>query len=137
MKTKSIRPPISEDLYSDWSLSKPLHLSKKDDRYKAHLDQLKQHGFSDSETWSLYSVMCDFILPRLTRFKDIVPNHPSKITLEEWKIIIDKMRFSFYYAKNRDEDEFTDKFEDERQADYEQYEEGMQLFSKWFQHLWW
>lgn len=131
------RPPISENLSSDWSLSKPLYLTKKDERYHAHLDQLKKHGFSDSETWSLYSVLCDFILPRLTRFRDIVPNYPHGITLEEWKIIIDKIRFSFYYSKNRDEDEFYNKLDDERQLDYQRYEEGMQLFAKWFQHLWW
>ena len=113
---------------SRWSLKTPLYLTKKDKRFKRHKSQLKTNGFSDSETWSLDSVVAEFVLPRLKRFKEVSNGFPMGLTEKQWDAILDKMIFAF---------EFHLKEEPKENADYERFDEGMQLFGKWFHHLWW
>jgi hypothetical protein len=88
-------------LHSKWSVKKPLYITKKDKRYAKHLKQLKERGFSDTETWSLYSVLSDFILPRLKRFKEVTNGFPSTgdMTMEKWYEILDKMIFAFEWSR--------------------------------------
>ena len=50
--------------------------------------------------------------------------------MEEWHQILDKIIFSFKLVQLDDE-------EDGIRNRYNEYEEGMQLFSKWFLHLCW
>ena len=128
---------LSKKLQSAWSLKKPLYLDKKDKRYPRHLKQLKSNGFSDSETWGLYEVIIDFILPRLIRFKEVNNGYPAGMTQEEWDNIIDKMIFSFQWFKDDDKFLHTTMNVDERAAGERKYEEGIDLFAKYFRYLWW
>jgi len=126
------RPKLKQT--SRWSLKTPMLLEKKDKRYKSHVAQLKKNGFSDSETWSLDSTVAEFIIPRLKRFKEVQNGFPAGLTEKSWDVIVDKIIFAFEFHLIRDE------WSDNKlgfDAAYEKYEEGMQLFAKWFHHLWW
>ena len=127
---------MSSKLKSRWSLKSPLYLEKTDKRYARHVKQLKKHGFSDSETWGLDSVIVEFVLPRLIRFKEIHNGFPGgcDMTEQKWEEILDKMIFAFeFYSMKDDWSENKPGFD----LDYQEYEEGMRLFAKWLPHLWW
>jgi len=124
---------------SRWSLKKPLFVEESDIRYTRHLKQLQRNGFSDAETWALDSVIAEFILPRLIRFKEVNNGFPGDedMTSEKWDAILDQMIFAFNWSLHC-EDEKYDKLTKEDQAKmWQWYEEGMRLFAKWFRHLWW
>lgn len=99
--------------------------------------QKKKHGiptFKDSEVWDLDIVLAQYILPRLKRFKKVnVNSHPGTLSsLEEWHEIIDKMIWSFERIVNDDWAYETNR----RKEQVPRYEEGMQLFAKYFLDLW-
>jgi hypothetical protein len=125
------RPELST---SEWSLQKPLHVESSDVGYDHHVKQLRQRGFSDSETWSLDVVISKFILPRLKRFKEVNNGYPGHLTPEGWNEIIDKMIFAFEFNITMDEWSSNKEGFD---AEVAKYEEGMQLFAKYFRDLWW
>ena len=124
---------------SRWSLKKPLYLEKTDKRYKRHVKELKKFGFSDSETWSLDSVVSEFVLPRLKRFKEIVIDycHPGGIDEKEWEKILDQMIFAFEWNLTCDNDKNIDLDEKAQKANWDKYIKGMELFAKHFRELWW
>jgi hypothetical protein len=123
---------------SEWSLKKPLYLDKKDKRYSKHLKQLKTYGFSDGETWSLDSVICRFILPRLIRFREIAGGYPGgEMTRQKWDETLDKMIFSFDWSVNCDKEIYSKISQHALEQNWKKYEEGMALFAKWFRQLWW
>jgi len=126
-----------------WRLKKPMYLEKTDERYKNHVKQLKELGFSNSETWSLDGVISMFILPRLVKFRNIGAAFPyaddngEHMTMEKWTVILDKMIFAFEWNLTFEERE-NDKLSDEvREANWKRYQEGLDLFAKWFRALWW
>lgn len=124
---------------SKWSLKEPLFLDKTDDRYKDQLKQLKEDGFSDTETWSLYTTMAEFILPRLRRFKEITPAYPMGSSMEKWQEQLGEMIFAFEWTLA--EDEMTEEYqalnEEDKKANWERHEAGMALFGEAFMGLWW
>jgi len=124
---------------SKWSLKKPLYLEKDDKRYKDHVNQLKVDGFSDAETWSLDSVIAEFVLPRLKRFKDIHAAHPADLTEDEWKEKLDEMIYAFDWVLKSDEmdDDYMKLSNEELKLNWKRHEKGMKLFSKHFTNLWW
>jgi len=122
---------------SKWSLKKPLYLKKTDKRYKNHVKQLKERGFSSAETWALDSVICEFVLPRLKRFREITISYPPNLTPEKWNDIIDKMIFAFDWSLMCEEDDYYNLDEETKKANWEKYTEGMKLFAEYFRDLWW
>src|ERR1035437_5017530 len=83
---------------SEWSTKKPLLIEKdRDKRYRHYAKQLKKDGFCDSETWNLFTVIAKFTLPRLIRFREIVPSYPMGRTPEQWHSLLDDMIWSFKY----------------------------------------
>jgi len=99
---------------------------KDDDREIEYSKQRKTMGFDESETWSLCDTISNFIIPRLQFFHDYVPTVKG-----EWKTEINKMLIAFkLVARDNGGQIFTD---EEKQ----QLEEGMELFKKYFLHLWW
>jgi hypothetical protein len=131
MKKKDI---MKQKLTSRWSLKQPLYLEKNDKRYKAHAKELKENGFSHAETWGLNSVIAEFILPRLKRFKEVTNGYPMGLIEDQWNDILDKMIFAFdwvltYEDKNLSDEEIKDGFK--------KFDEGMELFSENFMDLWW
>ena len=135
-----MKKKTSEKLSSKWSVKAPLYIDKTDKRYSRHLKMLKECGFSDTETWSLYSVLSEFVLPRLKRFKKITNGFPSvptsmgDMTMDKWYEILDKIIFAFDWALTSD-----DMFENKKEYmnGWKKYKEGMELFAEYFRDLWW
>lgn len=121
---------------SNWSLKAPMYIDKKDKRYAKNAKQLKNRGFSDTETWSLYSPIAEFILPRLIRFRKITRSYPMGLTEEKWDAMLGEMIFAFDWALTSDE-KSVKMTKDEELSAYKRYDAGMDLFAKWFRGLWW
>lgn len=85
-------------------------------------------GWDDSETWNLDFTFAKYILPRLIEFKKLSNGIPYPYSKEEWGIVLDKMIFSFQYIVAERE---TTK------ENHETIQEGIDLFAKNFQSLWW
>ena len=130
---------MNKDLKSRWSLKNPLYVEKTDKRYARYVKQIKKHGFSDAETWELDSVICQFILPRLIRFREIANGFPGggDMTSEKWDAIIGQMIFAFEWSLHHEDDKYDHLSEQERKTNWLRYEVGMNQFAKWFRHLWW
>lgn len=128
---------LSKKLHSDWSVKKPLYLNKKDKRYSRYVKQLKTNGFSDTETWGLYSVITQFVLPRLIRFKEITCAYPTDLTSEQWNEILDKMIFAFQWIEEDASDYYFKLSNGQRNENDKKCEEGLKLFAEYFRGLWW
>ena len=99
-------------------------------RYLLHIYQYWTRGFSDRITWNLDKEMAKFVLPRLKRYKEITPCHPSKLTEEEWNEKLDKMIRAFELILRDYEHELT-------KEEFFEVQDGMLQFGWWYQHLWW
>ena len=99
-----------------------------DKREEKFLKQRLEMGFDESETWSLYTTISNFITPRLKKFKEVNCAYPPELTPEEWDNILDKMIRSFEIANNSD-------YMTEEQSD--EFREGFNLFNEYFFALWW
>jgi len=135
---KAKKKSKKKEKLSKWSLKKPMYIDKTDKRYEKYLKQLKDTGFSDTETWNLLGVIAEFILPRLKRFREIANGHPGVLTEAKWNKILDKMIFSFEWTLV-DSDDFTHEHSTDKQLErgWKRYEEGMELFREYFMALWW
>lgn len=114
-----------------------MYVAKTDKRYKHHVKELKKYGFSNAETWSLYNVVAEFILPRLKLFRKVSIAYPMGLSMNKWRKILDKMIFAFEWADQYDKIEHLDMPEKESKANWEKYEEGLTLFKEHFMDLWW
>ncbi|MBR4315909.1 MAG: hypothetical protein IKP65_02920 [Alphaproteobacteria bacterium] len=120
--------------FYEWN--KPFYLiNKKDKRAKKFKNQKEKHGFSDDETWSLYTSTVLFFLPRIKRFKKIIEDlrmHPASLNEQEWIDILNKIVNSFELMFKEDINGKNITKEEQ-----EQINEGLDLFGKYFQDLWW
>jgi hypothetical protein len=131
---------MRKNLKSKWSTKNPFYVKTNGKNYDKYVKQLRAKGFSDTETWGLNAVIAEFILPRLIRFKELNNGFPGGIdgmTMETWKSILDKMIFAFEWSLNNEDKKYDNLTEAERLANWGKYQEGMDLFSKWFNNLWW
>ena len=87
----------------------------------------KNHMYQD--TWSLDYYIAKFILPRLKLFKKVERGYPCDLKLiDEWHDILDKMIAAFEILAT---DEWNT--QDEQKI----VDEGLDLFRKYYQDLWW
>lgn len=121
---------------------------------------LKQHNkyVNPRECWNLDITISNFVLPRLKVFKkdnNGYPGYGDADTPEKWDEILDKMILGFEYViasddwwlydpkynyldclfEKQDEIERNCIIENNRRQAV--IKEGLQLFAKYFQHLWW
>ncbi|MBQ2542914.1 MAG: hypothetical protein II554_06120 [Bacteroidales bacterium] len=87
-------------------------------------DEIAKDGFEYDDLYNLDCSICELIAPRLKRFKELEPGCPCDMSFEEWQGILDKMIWSFENYRNSDE------------ADENRVNEGLDLFHKYFQNLW-
>lgn len=93
--------------------------------------QREERGCDDTETWSLFTTISDFIYPRLIAFKEYKCDYPINLTPENWDEILDKMIFAFKF--------YSDEYKRKKPASNEtiqKVQEGMDLFVKYFRDLW-
>jgi hypothetical protein len=105
-----------------------------DDRKERFKKQRLERGFDDSEMWSLYGTISQFILPRLKDYRECIEEfgiHPGGLkNTAKWLELLDKMILAFDLLVTRDSsgmdnDEFDKKID-----------EGLKTFTKWFSALW-
>jgi hypothetical protein len=97
-------------------------------RYLRHWWQRRYRGWDDSELWDLDETIAQFIAPRLRRFSELCASHPSDLSFEEWKERLALMQKAFeWYADGR---------QYECLPDPTWLEEGLALFSKYYDQLW-
>ena len=106
-------------------------------------------GFDDSEVWNLDLTIAKFVLPRIERLKKTFAGYPGFLKNEnEWKEILEKICKAFRLYINCDNDCIEDlrtinllhgdDKPDELEKilkDHEDYEEGMNLFFKYWKWL--
>ncbi|OSA95689.1 UNVERIFIED_ORG: hypothetical protein B2H93_04525 [Clostridium botulinum] len=100
----------------------------------------KKNGLSkiqNSELWDLDLTIINFILPRLIKFKKInINSHPIKCdSIENWHKIIDKMIWSFQFAKDVSRLNYSNEYRKDS-TNWNKYNEGMDLFKKYLLDLW-
>ena len=111
---------------------------------------LKQHNkyVNPRDTWNLDHTIASFILPRLKLFKKLgngYPGHGEMDTPEKWNKALDKMINAFeliatadtYYGLWDIEKNTYAEVKPLLEQKQTEVEEGLQLFAKWFQSLWW
>lgn len=123
-----------------------------------------RYGVSNEECWSLDHTITRFILPRLKHFKNMKRHaYPGDITPEEWESILDELIWTFEYMSddgetanpfpnlwkpNEDGKSYLGRERTEEEKELyrvwdvkhkeleERKEKGLQLFVKYYQHLW-
>ena len=83
-----------------------------------------------SDTYSLYYTLALLITPCLKEFISFKKGYPSGISSEEWDLILNKMLWSFQEILKDEPTDFDEKY-------CEKIQEGLDLFGKWYLHLWW
>ena len=84
--------------------------------------------YLDEDLWNLDKTICKFVLPRLKEFKRQSPCHPNDIEYDEWTQKLDKMIEAF---------ELSSTYDILNNEDNKKVEDGLLLFAKYFQCLWW
>ncbi len=100
-------------------------LKIKDPRRNLYRQQRKERGFDNSELWSLDMTIIEFTLPRLKAFRDYTKSFPIDDDIksfQDWQLIIDKMIYGM--------EKYIDDTWDTEAV------EGIDLFLKYFRHLW-
>jgi hypothetical protein len=102
-------------------------LPKKDKRQARWKKQRKKRGFDDTELWNLNTTIATFILPRLKAFRKGSHGYPYALkNVEAWNKILDQMIEGFeQYVQD-----------DINKIDYEKTNKALDLFSEWFNALW-
>ena len=100
----------------------------------------KKKGLSkiqDNECWSLDLTIIKFILPRLKKFKEInINSYPNECgNIENWHKIIDKIIWSFQFALDVAELNYSSKYR-LNENNWSKYNEGMDLFKEYLLDLW-
>lgn len=99
----------------------------------------------DSELWNFDVTICDWIVPRLKRFKQINCACPGKApmdTPEAWDEALDKMIRGFELLRDDLVDKYyyvgcsLDNVMAKAERDRIEAKEGLQLFVDWFESLW-
>ena len=100
----------------------------------------KKKGLSkiqNKELWDLDYTLIKFILPRLEKFKKVNQmSYPKNCdSLEDWHKIIDKMIWSFQFAFDVIQYNYSTEY---RTSEYNwnKYYEGMDLFKEYLMDLW-
>ena len=118
-------------------------------RWDKFTKQRLECGFDDSEVWNLDLTIAKFVLPRIERLKKTFAGYPAFLNSEgEWKKILEKICKAFRLYINCDNDCIEDlktinllhgdDKPDELEKilkDHEDYEEGMNLFFKYWTWL--
>lgn len=134
---KKVTKKTDPNRVSKWKLTKPPFIKLTDKRYARQKKQLQERGFSDSETWALDSIICQFILPRLIRFKEVHGGIPIGLTEENWNTILDQMIFAFDWSLNHEGDKYKNLSKKEESQNWIKYNVGIKKFAEYFRDLWW
>ena len=98
---------------------------KREDRLRDYNNATRE------ETWNLDQTIAKFIIPRLKLFKEVTDCYPGQFErAEEWNVVLDKMLDAFSIVSEKTASERSD-------SETKIVEEGLDLFRKHFNDLWW
>ena len=84
----------------------------------------------DYEVWDLDDAIVRFVLPRLKLLRKDINGYPESVgSSEKWEETLDKIIWSF----EQDRDWYTRTY---NKVDNERYEEGIELFGKYWRQFW-
>ena len=98
------------------------------DSYDERLKELEE--FNELDIYSLRDSVAHFLAPRLRYMADTLTGTPHELEPEEWRAILNKMADAFELAEHWDEIQVVN-YENELRI-----QEGLQLFARWYMHLW-
>lgn len=113
-----------------------------DSRHWKWFWQRRKYGFDEREIWNLDYRIIEFIFPRLKLLrKNLVGYPPDFKTCREWEQAIDKMILAFELHNKREGYPFDwpdpkTPEEVKEKEDAKKFEEGWNLFVKYFDGLW-
>lgn len=90
--------------------------------------QMVERGFDDTETWSLYTTIAKFTLPRLKRYYELADEMIDLDHHEGFREGIEKMIVAF---------ELIVEDGDWSKENNDKISEGLEAFAKWYRYLWW
>lgn len=93
------------------------------------------------DLWNVDITLAIIIHPILIKYKNGLNSYPSDLeTIDEWKLILDKMIYSFgqLIVEENDEpkDYKVDGWKDRQKVYWEKVQEGFNLFGKYYMNLW-
>lgn len=101
--------------------------------------QRKIRGFDDSELWDLDHTILEFCIPRIRALSKMTISYPVDVSFEDWQHYLEKMA----RAMELELEYSGDFFEETPDGEYvenkqlkEEFEEGWELFKKYFFALW-
>jgi hypothetical protein len=94
----------------------------------------KADKIKGKDLWNLDITLAKLILPRLIAFKKEVGGNPTELTMKEWKEIIDEMIYAMEIVA--DCKYFDCDVGEEFQLQRDRIQRGLNLFGKYFLHLW-
>lgn len=94
------------------------------------------------DTWCLCVLLAEYILPRLKEFKRRTNAYPMSVeSMEDWYEIIDRMIYAFDYISKDSITYGLDSWDNDFREKYDEIQKridnGLYLFGKYFQELWW
>lgn len=102
-----------------------------------HFFQRAIRGYADSDTWGLWYYTSEWMPKALRDMKEMANGHPASLPdesgMEDWKAILEKMARGFEAAIEMDEISFNS---EEYKKLEKEFDEGMDLFKKWYRNLW-
>lgn len=99
--------------------------------------QRGKRGYSDSDLWSLDWYLCTWMPEALREMKRMAHGHPGSLkSVREWKQILEKIALGFEGQRHLQEMDYDIDNKVKTTKYQKDYEEGMELFTKWFRHLW-
>ncbi|MFY9240970.1 MAG: hypothetical protein WAO78_19230 [Roseovarius sp.] len=123
--------------------------------------QVLKYGFDLREAWNFNSWHSEFITPRLKVLRTTLHGNPTGTTFEEWEVILDKIIWSFEHFNDEIMPQYSDDYDHslevserdgmtvftplnktgtvdytECHAHSSKVQEGLDLFAKYYRHLW-
>ncbi len=98
--------------------------------------QRRTRGFGDDDLWNLDHTIAEFVLPRLTAYRNSFGGMPACYSADEWRSKLDEMIWSFEYITREWDDELVMQSVEEVDQETERCRQGLEAFGYWFRALW-
>ena len=94
--------------------------------------QRGRYGFSERDTWNLYSYLLYWLPKSIADLRHMAHGHPQGLTPERWNFILKEIEDGFRAGQHMSECEMETDYEGEKKK----FDRGMKLFHRWFFALW-
>lgn len=116
-----------------FTITEPWFAKNTGGKRREAMNQIKERGFDDSITWSLFEPIGEIITPMLKRFKEMHDNYCAE---PEFSEEVGKMIKAFELMATFDEWDMLGTTEDDLE-NRRLIEEGLESFKNNYAGLWW